>query len=25
VDALCRANRISKTKRLMPGQILKYN
>lgn len=25
VDALCKANRISKTKRLMPGQILKYN
>ena len=25
VDALCKANRISKNKRLMPGQILKYN
>ena len=25
VDALCRTNRISKNKRLMPGQILKYN
>ena len=24
VDALCKANRIKKTKRLMPGQILKY-
>ena len=25
VDNLCRTNRISKNKRLMPGQILKYN
>lgn len=25
VDALCKLNHIGKTKRLMPGQILKYN
>jgi LysM repeat protein len=25
VAALCKINRIGKTKRLMPGQILKYN